>query len=181
MVNVSIKCCFYLKALFKTSNNLAKSSKYLSQEAALSRMQRYCAYQERSHQEVRSKLLDLGVYGDVLEEIMAQLVSDNFLNEERYARAYARGKFRMKQWGRRRIVQELKFRQVSEYCIRKALEEIPEADYQKTLHEVVRKRRESLSPSDNDFTLRQKTAQYVIGRGFEPELVWQAVEAVWGE
>lgn len=149
--------------------------KYVSRADALVRMQRYCAYQERSHQEVRSKLLDMGIYGDDLEEIIAQLISDNFLNEERFARAYARGKFRMKQWGRRRIVQELKRHQVSAYSIRKALEEIDEAAYQATLLEVLTKKKNSLGLEDG-FELQNKLAQYAIGRGFEPELVWEILK-----
>lgn len=135
-------------------------------------MQRYCAYQERSHHEVRSKLLDLNIYGDDLEEIIAQLVSDNFLNEERFARAYARGKFRMKQWGKRRIVQELKRHEVSAYSIGKGLEEIDTTDYRNTLQDVIRKKKNLLAMEDG-FELQNKLAQYAISRGFESELVWE--------
>lgn len=154
---------------------MPKDSKYISREAALLKMQRYCAYQERSHKEVRTKLLDFGVYGDDLEEIIAQLISDNFLNEERFARAYARGKFRMKQWGRRRILQELKLRNVSDYSIRKAMEEIPELDYLETLAEIIRKKNEKLAEMDG-FVRRNKIVQHLIGRGFEPDLVWELVD-----
>jgi regulatory protein len=154
---------------------LSKHSKYVSRDDALKKMQRYCAYQERSHKEVRGKLLDLGIYGDDLEAILAELIADNFLNEERFARAYARGKFRMKQWGRRRILQELKFRGVSAYSTRKAMEEIPETDYLETLENVVRKKYDSLKEPD-DYKRCNKTAQYAISRGFEPNLVWQAIE-----
>ena len=154
---------------------MSKHSKYVSRDDALKKMQRYCAYQERSHKEVRGKLLDLGIYGDDLEAILAELIADNFLNEERFARAYARGKFRMKQWGRRRILQELKFRGVSAYSTRKAMEEIPETDYLETLENVVRKKYDSLKEPD-DYKRRNKTAQYAISRGFEPNLVWQTIE-----
>ncbi len=154
---------------------MSKGSKYISQDEALRRMQRYCAYQERSHKEVRSKLLNLGIYGDSLEEIMAQLITDNFLNEERFARAYARGKFHMKQWGRRRILQELKFRDISDYCIRKAMEEIPEKDYLETLEEIIRKKNNKLAKTE-DFVRRNKIAQYAISRGYEPDLVWELVD-----
>lgn len=154
---------------------MSKHSKYVSRDDALKKMQRYCAYQERSHKEVRGKLLDLGIYGDDLEAILAELIADNFLNEERFARAYARGKFRMKQWGRRRILQELKFRGVSAYSTRKAMEEIPETDYLETLENVVRKKYDSLKEPD-DYKRCNKTAQYAISRGFEPNLVWQAIE-----
>ncbi|MDX1943437.1 MAG: regulatory protein RecX [Saprospiraceae bacterium] len=156
---------------------LLKKSKYISRAEALSRMQRYCAYQERSHREVRGKLLDLNIYGDDLEEILAQLIADNFLNEERFARTYARGKFRMKQWGKRRIVQELKRHEVSDYSIRKALEEISEKDYNITLQEVIQKKKASLAETDN-FILRNKIAQYAISRGYEPDLVWQILETI---
>ena len=77
---------------------MTSKKKWLSTEEALLKMQQYCVYQDRCHQEVRSKLLDLGVYGDRLEEIIARLIAENFLNEERFARSFARGKFRMKQW-----------------------------------------------------------------------------------
>ena len=110
-----------------------KPKKYTSPEDALKKLQRYCAYQDRCHKEVRSKLLDLGVYGDELEAIIAELVTENFLNEERFARSYARGKFRMRQWGKKRIVRELKVRDISEYCIRKALLEIEEDVYYENL------------------------------------------------
>jgi regulatory protein len=108
---------------------LQKKKKYISKDDALLKLQAYCAYQDRCHSEVRSKLLDLGIYGDDLEDIIVALIEDNFLNEERYARSYARGKFRIKQWGRLRIRRELKFRKISDYCIRKAMEEIDENDY----------------------------------------------------
>ena len=96
--------------------------KWVSKEEALAKIQRYCAYQDRCHQEVRTRLLDMGVYADWLEEIIVQLIEENFLNEERFARSFARGKFRIKQWGRNRIRQELKKRNISAYCIRMAME-----------------------------------------------------------
>ena len=95
---------------------MKKAKKYISPEDALAKLQRYCAYQDRCHQEVRTKLIDLGVFGDTLEEIITDLIKDNFLNEERFARSYARGKFRMRKWGRIKIRQELKLRKISDYC-----------------------------------------------------------------
>ena len=103
---------------------LEQKKKYYSQEAALLKLQSYCAYQERCHNEVMTKLRDLGVYGDKADEIVAQLITDNFLNEERFAVSYARGKFRIKRWGKIRIRQELKLRQIPEYSIKKAMAEI---------------------------------------------------------
>ncbi len=155
--------------------NWQKGSKYVSRDEALVRLQRYCAYQERSHSEVRNKLLDLKIYGDDLEEVISLLIADNFLNEERFARAYARGKFSIKQWGKRRIVQELKRHEVSAYSIRKALEEIEPAEYQKTLQAVLRKK-SNLLAVQSGFEFQNKLAQYAISRGFEPELVWEMIK-----
>ena len=140
-------------------------------EIALQKLQRYCAFQERCHQEVRQKLYELSVYGDLLEEIVAELISDNFLNEERFARTYARGKFRTRSWGRIRIQQELKQRKVSDYCIRKGMEEIEEEEYLKTLQKVIAKKQAELA-GEEQFAARQKTAQYAMRKGFESELIW---------
>ncbi len=167
-----------VKSLSLTRKHVKKntSKKYLSKTDALAKLQSYCAYQERCHREVRSKLLNLGIYGDDLEEIIASLIEENFLNEERYARSFARGKFRMKQWGRNRIVRELKMRDISDYCIRKAMTEIDEEEYLKTLEAVLERQAEKVK-ADNDFAKQNKLAQYAIQqRGFEAELVWDAVK-----
>lgn len=148
------------------------AKKYTSKADALVKLQRYCAYQDRCHQEVRSKLIELGCYGQDLEEVIANLIEEKFLDEERYARSFARGKFRMKQWGRSRIRQELKLRNISDYCIRKAMEEISEQDYLNTLMEVLEKRALQIAEAD-DFARKGKLAQYAMSRGFEAELVWQ--------
>ena len=147
---------------------------YISKEEALKKLQRYCAYQDRCHYEVRSKLLKLGVYGLDLEEVMADLISDNFLNEERFARSYARGKFRLKHWGRNRIIRELNMRKISDYCQRKAMEEIEEEDYLETLQMVLEKKNRLLKV-DNDYTRRQKLFQFLQQRGFETDLSWNAI------
>jgi regulatory protein len=149
--------------------------KYISRDEAFAKMQRYCAYQERCHQEVRSKLIELGIYGQDLEDIIAGLIGDNFLNEERFARTFARGKFRIKQWGRNRIRQELKSRGISDYCLRKAMEEIGEEEYQISLESLLEKRAGILDEED-DFVRKNKLAQYAIRRGYEPELVWEMLK-----
>ncbi len=143
-----------------------------TKDLALQKLQRYCAYQDRCHQEVRSKLLELKVFGDDLEEIIAELISDNFLNEERFARSFVRGKFKMKGWGRNKITMHLKAKKVSSYCIKKGLEEIEEADYRNKIEELLTKKFASLKEEDN-FIRRNKTARFVIQRGFEPNLVWE--------
>ncbi len=141
------------------------------QDRALRKLQKYCAYQDRCHQEVRSKLLDLKIYGEDLENIIVQLIEENFLNEERFARSYARGKFRIKKWGRIRIQQELKKRRISAYCLKKAMEEIDEEDYLKTLRGLIEKKR-NLIKEKKPYLLKNKLAKYLQGKGYESNLVW---------
>ncbi|MCB0570606.1 MAG: RecX family transcriptional regulator [Phaeodactylibacter sp.] len=154
-------------------------AKWLTREEALAKMQRYCAYQDRCHQEVRSKLLELEVYGERLEEIMGQLIEEGFLNEERFARSFARGKFRIKQWGRNRIRRELKARQVSDYCIRKGLEEIDETEYLETLRALLQKKLEN-GGEGALAQQKQKAVRYALSRGFEAELAWPMLEELLG-
>ena len=152
-----------------------KKTKYITKEEGLAKLQKYCAYQDRCHQEVRTKLITLGIYGDDLEEIIVELIADNFLNEERFARSYARGKFRMRRWGRVRILNELKFRKITDYCIRKAMTEIEEEDYLETLIEVLEKKKLQIKEKDT-FKANNKIAKYAISRGFETGLVWDTVK-----
>lgn len=154
--------------------------KYHTKEEAWLKLQRYCAYQDRCHAEVRTKLLAYGIFGDDLEEIMAGLVNENFLNEERFARSFARGKFRLKSWGRLKITGELKKRKISDYLIRKALEEIPEEEYLPQLRSFLQ-RKLPLIRTQDAFARRQKLASYAIRRGFESEYVWALVNELVGK
>ncbi|PSR12320.1 MAG: RecX family transcriptional regulator [Bacteroidetes bacterium] len=149
--------------------------KYLTKAVALQKLQRYCAYQDRCHQEVRTKLLELGVYGDTLEEVMAELITERFLDEERFAKSYARGKFRVKKWGRIRIQQELKMRKISAYCIKQGMAEIDEDAYRATLQEIISQKITHYGARHEGFVARQKAAQYALGRGYESSLVWDTL------
>lgn len=149
--------------------------KYLSYDDALRKLQAYCAYQERCHKEVRQKLRDLGLWGDVVDEIISELITDNFLNELRYAQAFAGGKFRIKKWGKKRIIQALQLNQVSAYSIKKAIQnEIPDEEYEQTLRAVLEKKDHLLRES-NPYKRRQKLAQYALDKGYESSLVWSIV------
>lgn len=151
-------------------------AKYLSYDEALAKLQHYCAYQERCHQEVRNKLIDLGIYGDDLENIICDLIEDRFLNEQRYANLYVGSKFRQKKWGRHKITIELKRKAVSKYCINFALKaEIPEEDYTQTLIAILKKK-DRVTKTSNPFQHRQKLANYAIGRGYESWLVWETIK-----
>lgn len=138
-------------------------------------MQKYCAYQDRCHKEVRSKLFEIGMYGDDLENIIVKLIEEKFLDEQRFATAYAGGKFRLKKWGRIRIQRELKMRQISAYCLKKAMDEITDEDYMETLDALLEKKNRVLR-ENNIWKRRKKLADYVISKGYESYLVWEAVK-----
>jgi len=144
--------------------------KQLSKEQALQKLKHYCGYQERSHSEVKEKLYSLGVWKKDHDEIMAALIEENYLNEERFALAFAGGKFRMKQWGRVKIKYELKQRQVSEYSIKKALKQIDEEEYMASLKKLAENRYASLK-SDQYLVRKKKTIDYLMQKGYEPGLI----------
>ena len=145
-------------------------------KSELEKARKYCAYQERSQQEVRDKLYDWGLHRNEVEQCIAELVSENYLNEQRFAIAYAGGKFRIKEWGRIKIKLALKRKKVSDYCIRKALEEISNKDYRKTLGKLLLKKNKEVKES-NPLKKKYKVAQYAISRGFEPEMVWEEMNS----
>lgn len=142
-------------------------------------MGRYCAYQERSHSEVRRKLRQLKCPPDEAEEVMVQLIEMGFLNEERFARSYARGKFRQKSWGRHKIRQGLREKGIGEHLLEMALrEEISETDYRDTLRREMQKKWPTETPPG--YEDRQKVRQHFIRRGFEWELVDEIANALFG-
>jgi len=147
----------------------------MTNQVALEKLRKYCAYQERCHQEVRSKLLDLKVYGDELEEIISSLIDENFLNEERFAKAYARGKFRMKRWGRIKIRQELKRRRISDYLIKKGMAEIDESEYLDTILKLIAKYKKEHSTLSY-YDLRRKTVTYLMSKGYEAGMIYENLE-----
>lgn len=151
--------------------------KTLNPTQAKEKIQRYCAYQERSHQEVRNKLYEYGLYRDDVDEILSSLILENFLNEERFAKAFAGGKFRIKKWGRIKITLALESKGVSSTCIRIGLKEIDDQDYQSTLHALLEEKI-PLIEQDNIFVLRDRLSKYLIQKGYEPELVWNEINAV---
>lgn len=136
----------------------------------------YCKYQERCQQEVRSKLYELGFKAaSYVEEQIAMLIESGALNEERFARAYARGKFRMKQWGREKIKRELKMRKISDFCIKKGLSEINEEDYDNTLNKIASKKAEESRADRSILSRKQKLYRYLVQKGYERDLVTDMV------
>ncbi len=141
------------------------------------KLRHYCAYQERCHMEVREKCRELKLYGEEAEAAIAHLVEEGFLNEERYAKAFAGGKFRMQQWGKKKISQALKQKQISDYCIRKGLAEIDAGAYEQTLMNLAERKYASLR-SEQYLKRRYKTLQYLLQKGYEHELAQDAIEQI---
>ncbi len=136
----------------------------------------YCAYQERTHGEVRQRLRKWEIWGDAADEIIAELITLNYLNEERFAKTYAGGKFRLKHWGKRKISQELQRRGVSAYSIAQGMNEIDDKNYKLGLQELLLKKKNLLSQRETDlFKLKHKLVQFALSKGYESELVWKEV------
>ena len=159
---------------FEPSGEKSKR-KQLSKKEAKLKAADFCAYQERYQQEVRNRLYEYGLHQDEVEEVLSDLISDGFVNEERFAKAYAGGKFRIKKWGRLKISRELKQRKISDYCVKKGLEEIDEEDYKNTLDDLILRKAGSIQ-EENSFLLNRKVATYLIGKGYEPEYVWTSIK-----
>ncbi len=148
---------------------------YHSKEQALQKAKQYCAYQERCHSEVKEKLYSLGMHKNEVDELLSELISENYLNEERFALQFAGGKFRIKQWGRIKIKHALKYKQVSDYCIKKALASINETDYRNTLQKLFDQKLKTLKAEKNIFIKKRKLQDHLIQKGFETALVQQLI------
>lgn len=147
------------------------------QEAALQKLKHYCTYQERSHYEVKQKLWELRVPGADHDEIIAALIEEDYLNEERFAIQYAGGKFRMKEWGKKKILYGLREKKVSDYSIKKALATINEQDYLKVLNKLAGEKYDSLK-GDQYLERKKKTIDYLLQKGYEFDLVNKAVTSL---
>lgn len=147
----------------------------LTPQQALLKAASFCAYQERSHHEVIEKLSEWGIWGIDAQDILLQLIEQNYVNEERFAIAYAGGKFRVKQWGRIKIRLGLKQHKVSDYCINKALNQFDDDVYMDCLQNILDKKWHG-TKSSNLFEKKNKVANYAIAKGFEKELVWDELK-----
>ena len=142
---------------------------------AFQKIKQYCAYQERCHSEVRDKLYSFGLYKTEVEEVICSLIIENYLNEERFAIHFAGGKFRMKKWGKNKIKQALKLRRVSDYCIDKALKNIDESEYRKVFQKIAEQKVKTLKSEKNIFIKKRKLQDFLLQRGFENDLIREAV------
>lgn len=147
-----------------------EKNKITDPHMALVKMQNWCAYQERCQQDARDKLYEFGLWPEAVENIISKLIEENFINEERFAMQFARGKFNIKKWGRIKIRMELKQKRVSEYCLKKAMQQIDEDEYLNTLKKLIESKRK-LIKEKHPIKLKYKLMSYVLSKGYEKDLV----------
>ena len=145
-----------------------------SVDEATKKLEGYCAYQDRCHKEVIAKLRDMRMIPQAIDKILGHLIQENYLNEERFARSFARGKFNIKKWGKKRIVKELKHRDISKYNVQLALKEIDQQEYLNVFDELAKKRLAEIKDKELQ-KRRKKLADYLLYRGWESELVYGKV------
>ncbi|MEN8966112.1 MAG: regulatory protein RecX [Polaribacter sp.] len=141
------------------------------------KLEQYCIYQDRCHKEVEQKMKEYKLIPEARELILLDLMKDNFLNEERFAKSFARGKFRIKNWGKQRIVRELKFKDISTYNIKSALKEIDDEEYHTTIYRITENRNAVISES-NIHKRKQKLIGFLMRKGFESELIYKVVNEI---
>ncbi|MBB6109813.1 regulatory protein [Mucilaginibacter lappiensis] len=152
-----------------------KKIKISNPEVALAKAEHFCAYQERSQQEVRDKLYEWGLWPDAVEQTIGRLIEGNFLNEDRFAKAYVKGKFNQKAWGRIKIKQGLKLKRVPDVLIKKALLTIDPDDYMAALTRLLEKKATAVNEK-NEFKRRYKLQQYAMSRGYEADLIAEVLK-----
>lgn len=144
---------------------------------ALKKMRSYCNYQPRTHRDVKEKLYTLGLWKKDVEELLSQLIEMGYVNEELFARSYAEERFKIQKWGKRKIQSQLKQRDVSEYNIEHVLKSIDETLYTENLNKHARKKWDSVKGiGANLFAKMRKTGNFLLQKGYESQLVWQALE-----
>ncbi|NRF41486.1 regulatory protein RecX [Pedobacter foliorum] len=148
----------------------------LDKKAALAKAEHYCAYQERSQQEIRNKLYEWGLWKNEVEEIISELIQTNFLNEERFTMAYVSGKFKIKKWGKMKIKQGLKLKGVTEKMISNALKTIDYDEYLETILVLANKKLPSIKENDA-YKRKYKLTSYLMGKGFESNLISEVLNA----
>mgnify|MGYP000212037635 CR=1 FL=1 len=153
-----------------------KTQRSYTVDEATKVLEHFCAYQERCHKEVRTRLYEYGLHKEEVEELIYRLIESNFVNEERFAVAYARGKFCVKKWGRLKIKSELKLRQISDFCIKKGMAEINDADYEETLLQLIEKKRRDYRQTFNEYNRNRKIANYCFNKGYESSLIWELIQ-----
>jgi len=151
------------------------SKEYPTVREAIQKLEHYCAYQDRCHDEVVEKLRTLKMTSDQIDQIVVHLITENFLNEERFARSFARGKHRIKHWGKTRIVRELQLRHISKYNIESGLKEIDLSEYLQNFHALAEKTWENIAET-NLLKKKKKWCDFLFRKGFESNLVYDKLQ-----
>jgi regulatory protein len=141
------------------------------------KLEYYCVYQDRCHKEVATKMKEYFLISEARDLIFLHLIQHNFLNEERFAKSFARGKFRMKQWGKDRIIRELKFKEISAYNIKTGLKEIDDDEYLETLYKITKNKNELLKET-NLFKKKKKLIDFLRRKGYETNLIYKVVNEI---
>ncbi|MAD97478.1 MAG: recombinase RecX [Flavobacteriaceae bacterium] len=141
------------------------------------KLEYYCVYQDRCHKDVEEKLREFFLIPEAKEEIIIHLIQENYLNEERFAKSFVRGKHNIKKWGRNRIKKELEFRDISAYSIKKGFQEIEEDDYYNTLLQLAEKKN-GLLKETNEYQRKQKLKNFLFNKGYEYDLIAKAVKEI---
>ena len=153
---------------------MIRNTSYTVKEAK-KKLEGYCSYQERCHKEVERKLAEMNMIELAKDDIIMHLMNQNFLNEERFAKSFARGKFNIKNWGKQRIIRELKFRDISEFNIKTALKEFTTEEYLTSFNRLAYKKAQNINEV-NIYKKRKKLADYLLYRGWESDLVYTKVK-----
>jgi len=143
------------------------------------KMEYYCVYQDRCHQEVERKMNEHQLIPEAKEKILLHLMQHDFLNEERFSKSFARGKFRIKNWGKQRIIRELKTKNISNYNINSALKEIDDEDYLETIYRITKNRNHTIT-ENNIYKRKKKLQDFLLRKGYEYDLIFKIVNAVIG-
>jgi len=155
-----------------------KTKKSYTVQEALQKLSRYCVYQDRCHQEVERKLKDMNMIPEARAQIISELIKHDFLNEERFALNFVKGKFNQKGWGRVRLRQELKRRKITEYLINKAIRQIEEGEYLEKLAKLGLKKFKALG-QDQSWSAKNKLKNHLIYKGFETELIMDEINSLY--
>ena len=154
---------------------MVRELKTADMKIVLQKIQYFCSFQERCIRDTEEKLKDWTVQKKLIPSIIRQLQEEGYINEERFAKVYAGGKFRVNKWGRQKIEFELKLKGIPEGIIKKGIEEIDEEDYQRILRDLIRKKQKGITP-EKDLNIREKIITFVQGKGYEMELILTALK-----
>ena len=165
--------------LFVFSEIMMQKKKSYTVDELQKKMEYYCVYQDRCHQEVERKMNEHQLIPEAKEKILLYLMQHNFLNEERFSKSFARGKFRIKNWGKQRITRALKSKNISAYNIKTALKEIEEEEYLQTIYSITENRNNSIAEK-NIYKRKKKLQDFLLRKGYEYDLIFKTVNEVLG-